>query len=424
VIRVNLPENAIIDLKSFRWVINSATGGVNATATPTYRQIFPFVQALIQRLEVSVNGSAVSPGFNEYNTAFRQIRNARVPTSKSLSIDASLQNQTLDTSVGTATASAQNIAMVCQDWIGFFGDPSTRFIDTGKTGVISVAITLADDAVLPVIAADSTTIGSAATFTNQTGYSLDQFYFTIDCISLNDGQYDQLLAGRIASDGYLPLSWNEYVSFQQDNLTGSTNQVRFALSTQSLNKLYGTLRPANYINRGRPVTSIVAGTLTESFQPYFFNFQNFAAAYVGGSAVPGVTGNNTFRWGYTINNSPHPAYALASEIEGLNQLIIAENKVFLDSPGNQIGSLMEYRNNKFCAAIRLNHPIDMESKNKYVSGYDTRGVNSQMVFTIQGMAGVGATTGVSITNAYSAYILAETTSSLRIGSGRQLELVQ
>lgn len=96
----------------------------------------------------------------------------------------------------------------------------------------------------------------------------------------------------------------------------------------------------------------------------------------------------------------------------------------MDSPGNQIGSLMEYRNNKFCAAIRLNHPIDGETRNKYISGYDTRGVNSQMVFTIQGMTGIGATTDVSITNSYSAFILAETTSTLKIGAGRQLELIQ
>ena len=144
---------------------------------------------------------ALTPGFNEYNTAFRLIRNARVPTSKSLSIDAALQNQTIDNS--TCANSAQNIYMLCQDWLSIFGDPSTRFIDTGKCGVISVAITLADDAVCPFIA------NTNVTGTTSTTYTLDGFYFTIDCISMSDGMYDELISRMIARDGYIPISWNE-----------------------------------------------------------------------------------------------------------------------------------------------------------------------------------------------------------------------
>ena len=396
VIRVNLPENAIIDLKPFRWVINNATcGAVNGSG----RNVFPFVQGLIHRLEVSVNGMALTPGFNEYNTAFRLIRNARVPTSKSLSIDAALQNQTIDNSA-TANA-AQQIYMVCQDWLSIFGDPSTRFIDTGKCGVISVAITLADDAVCPFIA--NTNVAG----TTSTTYTLDSFYFTIDCISMSDGMYDQLVSSMIARDGYIPISWNEYISFQQDNLTGTTQQqVRFAVSSQSVNKLYATLRLATYTSRAAAPTAISGGTLVESLQPTFFNFTNFGT----------TSASAPFRWGYTINNAPHPAYGYATEIEGLSQLAITENKVTLDSPGNQIGSLVEYRNNKFVAAIRLNHPIDGETKNKFLSGYDTRGVNSQIVWTIQNMTNAAA--------AYSAYVLVETTSTLKVGAGRQLQLIQ
>lgn len=397
VIRVNLPENAIIDLKSFRWVINNATCG----ATGTTRNVFPFVQGLIQRLEVSVNGMALTPGFNEYNTAYRLLRNARIPTSKSLSIDAAIQNQNLD--LTTSSTTPQQIYMICQDWLSIFGDPSTRFIDTGKTGVISVAITLADDAVCPTVSGVTISGSPVAT------YSLDKFYFTIDCVSMSDGMYDAMLSRLIAENGYLPLSWNEYVSFQQDGLSTTTAQIRFAVSSQSVNKIYGTLRDGTasngYTVRGKSADAISGGTLVESYQPNFFKFQNFAA----------TSGSTQMSWGYTINNAPHPAYGLATEIEGLSQLALCENKVAMDSPGNQIGSLVEYRNNKFVAAIRLNHPVDGETRNKFLSGYDTRGVNSQIVWNVQ--------TNGTIPSSYSAFVLVETTSTLRIGAGRQLELI-
>ena len=402
VIRVNLPENAIIDLKSFRWVINSARAGAVVGTTAGSRQVFPFVQGMIQRMEVSVGGISVSQGFNEYNSAFRLLRNARVPTSKSLSIDAALQNQTLDTSVATAQ---QNIYMVCQDWLSIFGDPSTRFIDTGKTGVISVAITLADDAVLPVVS------GLAIPTSSSSTYVLDNFYFTIDCISMSDGMYDELVSRMISRDGYIPLSFNEYTSFQQDNLGGTTNQIRFALNSQSVNKIYGTLRPSDYITRGKAAVATTGGTLVEASQPYFFNFTNFA---VTNTSAP-------FQSGYSINNSPHPAYGNASEIEWLSQLAICENKVAMDSPGNQIGSLLEFRKNKFVAAIRPNHPIDGETRNKFISGYDTRGVQSQIVWNV---GNIDSTTLTAAGGFYSAYVLVETTSTLKIGAGRQLEIIQ
>ena len=226
-------------------------------------------------------------------------------------------------------------------------------------------------------------------------------------MSFADGLYDELISRMIAKDGYIPISWNEYVTFQQDNLSGtSQNQVRFAVSSQSINKIYGTLRLSTYTNRSQAADAISSSSsLVEAAQPAFFKFQNFGA----------TSASTPFKAGYTINNSPHPAYGFATEIEWLSQLAITENKVAMDSPGNQIGSLPEFRSNKFVSAIRLNHPIDGETKNKFISGFDSRGVNSQIVWTVQNLT--------NASNPYSAFVLVETTSTLRIGSGRQLEII-
>lgn len=416
VITVNLPENAIIDLKSLRWVINSATTSYNGTQD--IRGLLPFSQALIQRMEVYINGIQVTQGCLEYNTAFRLLRNARVPQSKSLSVDAALQNQNLDNS--DTFAAGQTVQMVVQDWLGLFEAPSTRFLDTGLVGMITLRITLADNSILVpkkdsvpcsfglvagAVSGTTTIVAADATAAGNMTYSLSSYYFTIDSISLSDGSYDFLIRKKLARDGFLSVNYDEYYAFIQDGNSASSTQVRFAVASQSINKLYGTLRPTDYTSKGKPAAAL-PGTLVESFQPYFFNFKS-------GSAADG-----SFRWNYSVNNVYHPQYQ-ASEIEALCQLVMTENKVGFDSPGNQITSIKEFKENKFCAAIRLNHPIDGEVRNAFISGFDSRGVNAQLVWNV---SGVDVANGFSGQN-YCAYVLVNTTNTLRFGLGRSLEVI-
>ena len=75
---INLPENTILDLSSFRVVIPSlqSSCGLSATANePGIKAALPFVQALIQRVDISVNGITITNGLSEYSSAFRLVRN-------------------------------------------------------------------------------------------------------------------------------------------------------------------------------------------------------------------------------------------------------------------------------------------------------------------------------------------------------------
>jgi hypothetical protein len=422
IITVNLPENAIIDLHSFRWVISDAVTNYqtdSAVAGNAVKAMFPQGNLLISRLEVLVNGVQITQGCTEYNTAFKLLRNARMNSTKSQSIDFALQNAnmgTANTSTQTfngATVS-QDIQMIIADWLGFLEAPSTRFIDTGLVGMITIRITLASNNVLTPVyitggAASYAPGAIAATttaLTSNMSYTLNNFYFTIDAISVNDGTYDSLLRKKLANDGFLSINFDEYYSFLQDSNTTSSLAVRFAVSSQSINKIYGTLRNTTYVNNGQTgVSADTSAWQADPIIPAFFNFKSYA-------------NDNTLKWNFSINNVYHPQY-LASELEGLNQLILAENKGGFDKDkmGNLITSFNEYRNNKFCVGIRLNHPIDGENRNAFVSGFDSRGTNAQLLWQVQSINGLAGVTS------YCAYILVNTTNTLRIGIGRSIELI-
>jgi hypothetical protein len=248
--------------------------------------------------------------------------------------------------------------------------------------------------------------GPATTAAQSLTYTLNNFYFTIDAIAINDGMYDALLRDKLSRQGFLSINFDEYYSFLQDSNTASALSVRFAVSSQSVNKIYATFRNTNYTQR--PTAAVAVDTTAsnaEAFFPPYFQFQSFAS-------------DNSFKWNFSINNVYHPQY-LASEIEGLAQLVMCENKAGFDKDitGNLITSFSEYRNNKFVVGIRLNHPIDGETRNAFVSGFDSRGTNAQLLWQVQNINGLGAGT------TYCAYILVNTTNTLRIGLGRAIEVI-
>jgi hypothetical protein len=450
VISCNLPENALIDLRSFRWVINDAVtsflpavaGVAGTSSSVSVKGILPQGNLLISRLEVLVNGVQITQGCTEYNTAFKMMKIARMNSTKNQSIDYALQNAACpaangnyvsgtnfgnaSTAIGKTGVVGQDIQMIISDWLGFLEAPSTRFIDTGLVGMITIRITLADNNVLmPCYVTSSTTSidpmnaaapgtgaytsagqpAAATTAAQSLTYTLNNFYFTIDAISINDGMYDALLRDKLAHQGFLSINFDEYYSFLQDSNTASALSVRFAVSSQSVNKIYATFRNTNYTSR--PTAAVAADGSSYNSEPFFppyFQFQSFA-------------NDNNLKWNFSINNVYHPQY-LASEIEGLAQLVMCENKAGFDKDitGNLITSFPEYRNNKFIVGIRLNHPIDGETRNAFVSGFDSRGTNAQLLWQVQNINGLGGAT-------YCAYILVNTTNTLRIGLGRAIEVI-
>ena len=73
-------------------------------------------------------------------------------------------------------------------------------------------------------------------------------------------------------------------------------------------------------------------------------------------------------------------------------------------------SLDQYKKNFFSMCVRLNLPQSEE--NREISGADTRGISLNAYFQSSG-----------VTSGRNIFIVCETTSSLRIGAGRALEII-
>lgn len=327
------------------------------------------------------------------------LKNARTTSDKDESIDTAVQHGRL-----LATDAVEDTQVAVLDWLGFFGESSTRFLDTALIGQIQVRLTMAGNEVLTpkesAVAISTTPTNPNA---NQISYSLSNFFFTIDSISIDDGVYDMMLRSKIARDGFLSVNFCEYYAFIMDNITSSQQTTRFSVSSQCIDKVYGTMRNSNYQTVGKQAHSFPSNTLGDAFIGNFFRFQSFA-------------NNTNFRYGFTINNVNHPQHE-ASEIEGLAAVGYNENLIGYHSRGNGITTFDEYRDGKFVTSVSLSHPAGCSNDPdlSLLSGIDSRGVNTMMTFTTKALNLAGETA--------STYVLVQTKATLRCGAGKQLEMI-
>lgn len=414
VITVTLPENSIVDLQSLRMVINDVQMPF-ATAlgqTPAVRSVLGFAQSLFSRVEVSINGIQVSQGVNNSETAFRILRNAGVNMTKSMSVDRALQNDSLD-STNTVTG-AQSLSMICSDWMSFFNEKtSTRYLDTSLTGTITLRMTLNSPFILspainghpfadPVLSVDEQ---NAVNVIKDQSYKIRDFYYLLDCLSVNDGFYDNLIRSQLSDTGFLPINFKEYYTVIQDGNTSAGSTVRFSTASQSIDRIFSVVRASDYDATGQ-VCDPVNEPLQDANQPYFCRFTCGATGL-----APNV------RYQYFINSVPHPN-TKATLIEGLSHLIQMSNKVGMSAVGNQVGSIADYRDNKFCAGISL--CMDDGTPDR-LTGFDSRGTNAQMSLKLEGIE--TRQRGANQQTNYSVLVLVETTATLRVGLGRSVEVI-
>ena len=69
IVTVNLPENALLDMKSLRFFFDCDAGYVAASGVGALQGLLPNgAESLISKVEVYINGVQVQSGANEYNT--------------------------------------------------------------------------------------------------------------------------------------------------------------------------------------------------------------------------------------------------------------------------------------------------------------------------------------------------------------------
>jgi hypothetical protein len=410
IVTFNLPEQAMLDMKSLRFFFDVACSGSSAeggAGDVVYGKLPQNASSLLGRVEVYINGVQVQQGSSEYNTIAQALRLGQSNIDKDSSTDRALNHSYI------TDDNANDDETICiNEWRGFLGEASTRYINTGLLGQIQVRLTFAGNHVL-VPKQHNVALGvnlsadakkNAALMT----YSVSNMYFTVDSVSL-DPMYNDGLRKRLEAGG-LQLNYKEYYSFQLDGINSTGSSTRFSLSSKCIDRLYALYRDANYTQTGIRSFALPNASGVSAYTSNALRFRSY-------SGDTKKVGNA--RWNWSVNNVKYPQYQ-ASWIDGLADVGYVQDKVSHENSGTLITSKEAFNDGKFVFPLTLCLPTGRGVEVQ--SGYNSSGVNTQMVFQSSGQV-IPADDGETNTNEISCFVIAETTAKLMIELGRDLAVM-
>lgn len=409
IITLNLPENALLHMPSLRMFLNfvGGTSGTVGSGNEVYAKLGND-HCLISRVELFLNGVQINNPFNEYSTGHRITQIGRSTIPRDQSIDRCLGQSYIN------NADAPDITQLCySNWLGFLGEASAEWISTELTGSFQVRITLsgAETLVAKQVGVPITTqITNATAIANAQAlsYTVNNIYFTISS-GVPPVAYNMLLREMLESNGEIAINYKNYYSYTLDNINSSSATLRWSLASGSIDKVYSTLRDASYLTTGCPAWSLPDYIGAQ----YVSNNCRFRAFNNGG-----VADTRTFK---TLNNVQYPQYQ-QQILEALANTSYVNGKMPSGYEGNLITSQGSFYDGLFQDDLILN--VNSELGVALKSGYDSRGVNTFMTATQQGMVIPTPVAGVlsANTGSLSMFVLAETTASLLVSLGKSVSV--
>ena len=457
IISFDLPSNAILNLRSLKvWCNADCDGESGGSGTAGAR--LPPIDDLVERCEVSVGGIILSQGTNFQNVLNEAQKAVQVDYCDSVVghpeyvrnlsyVDGtgSGPNTTRVPLTGTLNESYPSSALsrfCMQKFHGFLSSADPKLLDTSIVPDIRVRLYMASDNVLTTSAGVAIGNGAAGTGfevgfaqnatvvgnNNGTGgakYVLTNLHATIEAIGLADQAYDQMIAAQMGTQGFLEIPYKAYTSFQETHAGSS----RFTVSTQSLDRVWvawrktefniqaaplivnGYKKQGGYLNKAINASYVapdvdlglpqydaggVLGTNAEKYKSQYFNFK-----------AP----NETMLMQLQLNGAYMPQFSA-----NLGELYGMTRNSLMGARESKDMSLDQYLNNYCVQCFRLNLPDSEYSRS--ISGLDTRAVNLQGIVRTEGTA----TGGVASAN-LAINIFTESSSTLRVGAGRAIEVI-
>ena len=417
IVRFTLPNNALLNLKSFAFRFQATTGGTGAFARLPHD-----ISTLIERVEVTSSGVSLASGSNFYNV-LKQAMTAL----KGDYCDPVLSHPDMVRAVsyvdGAAKAANETYTgtqalFAIDKWEGFLGSSGPGILDSSLMGELVISLTLADNNVLS--SSIGTTLPGTAAGTDfdvdgngNSTYSLSQMYATIECMSLASSGYDEMVQGVIAEVGFLEIPFKQYFSFQDT----VSQQMRWSVASQSIDRLIAVHRDAEYnqIKAPRRVAGYkvysasntlggvasydAGGVLDTNKEKYKTAFANFPE--------PTPAAGTTLAFQYQINGANLPNFQASTE----DMCSITRNAVGIHHAQSKMG-LDTMRKHYSVNAIRLNLP-DSEAS-RIISGLNSQATNLSGFYNIFNVASATA----PVCN-----LFIECSSTLRIGGSGQLEVI-
>ena len=452
ILRFEVPSNTIVNFRSLRLFMNvecSNSTNTKATSLP------PDFSSLIERVSVYIGGVLVANGFNGYNTLVHakaalqgskcgplghpeMVRGKRYHSFlASGNANATLTDNTADTCIETyAGDSAGNDYFCIDNFESLLGTIEPQNLDTGLVGTIVIEIALADNTVcsvsasraLPAIQTDVYSVVGTAGFDlafvspelpGTPSYTLKNVNMQVEVLSLATNVLDTIVEQRIGQIGYLSLPFKNFFSFSNTH----DSSTRFNVNSASWDRAWFAFRDTGFASVAPPVrikgykgagaiTSSAAtytagidvgrpeydagGTLNtnaEKYKPAYFNFREKKTA---------STTASTYQ--LQINSASVPNYKLSAP----ELLALSMNSLDYYDKNHKL-TLHQYKCNYFVGCMRFCLPDSDYSR--LGSGIDVRGTSASCSINTTGLDSCNLT------------IFCECTSELRIGAGRQIEVI-
>ena len=440
IVAFDLPSNAIINLRSFRMFFQA-----NANAVAAQGGRLPPVKDLVERVEVSMGGVVLSQGTNFVNVlseAKRAVSEHNVDTvlGHPEYIRAKSYVNPADTYATTANENDASTLYCIDEWEGFLGTADPMLFDTSLVPMLRVRCYLATDNVLSSVATSvlgvaDTNFADASTASTNTGpptnttavgapkYALSDIHATIECISIADMSYENMLSSQMSAQGELEVPYKAYYSFL-DTHTGTS---KFSVAASSLDRIWLAWRGDNYNTVSPPITvsghkvaggfvSATAGAATsvDVGLPQFdvggvldTNKEKYKGRYFNFSQPVAFGATTAWKAQLQLNGSYFPQFSA-----GIEEWYGITKNSLEGSHKSKDMTLDQYRDN-FCVQVaRLNMPNSEFSRT--LSGVDTRATNLQGIVRTEN-AGTSLNPNLSI--------FLETTEVLKISAGRSISVV-
>ena len=430
IVSLDLPSNVLVHTRSLKMHCNATTKAADAGGVECGARLPP-IDDLVERCETSLGGTTISQGqsflnvYNEAQMALGEDSCDAVFGHPEYVRAKSYVNGTAFTGLDNEHYPSDALSRFCiTKFGGFLATVDPKIIDTSILPEMRLRLHMASDNVLT--RSTSTVLGATgftlkSTTAGSPKYMLTDIHATLEIMQIADKGYEMMVSRIMGATptSYIELPFKQVTSFAETH-SGSS---RFTVSTGSLDAVVITWRKTTYDQQEAPLViqghkvagGFVAGTSsgtvdvdhgvsqydtggvlntdTEKYKSQYFNF---------------IRPQEAMTMNLQLNGANYPQFAAnLGELYG-----ITKNSLQTKSYENKKMTLDQYMNNYCVQKFRLNM-LDAE-ETRTQSGLDTRAVN---------LSGYVNTNGTSGSPNLAINIFCEATSVLRVGVGRQIELV-
>lgn len=381
IITMQLPQNQKVDLSTFTMhgtiTTSDTNGATNAVVLPPKH-----IETIIGQLSYEANGQVVGGGCQEYGQLFKLLADWTFGQEKQNLRNVLSQGQPNNGTTYPDLSTTPTASVVCTDtpfsitnWLGLLQcEPCV--VDMSAIGDLRLYFRLADKSVL---------VTNSSTGVAKGTYTIKNVYFTVDIIE-TDSLYDQMLASKLQT-APLEIYFPDYKSFTS-GLTNKGQSMRFSVSSQSIDDIYGFFLPSTYND---------ISTTT-------------ASPYIGSSRYFIKDGSNITSSQYQLNGLFYPSFKPDSQaiIFQLTNEAFGTSTDTLGGCDPKLTSLAQFTNYFWVHHLRLNHP-DPEG-NRVLSGFDSRGTSANFFWNTEASSGTGY-----------AWVYVKSSAVLKVGAYRQLQ---